>query len=241
MHRYATECGGAVSESSVGLGGTVLTAITVVLLCVCHARGTIIADSIADYSGTQGQDGWYYGFYDGNVIAGPYTNADFEEFANYGSAGNGLPDWHTSIWYHTRNTYWTAIWDEGGHPNAKTTSFGRTPAEHWPVRRWVSETDGVIEITGVLHESGGAGDGVIGYIFVDGMAVFSHSLNDDDPQYSYSVTVPVNVGTLVDFAIAPKASDWTDATKFTAVITPEPSTMLLLGLGGLGWLRRRRA
>ncbi len=39
----------------------------------------LVADSAAEFSGTQGQNGWNYGYYDGDS-ASPFTPTDFEEF-----------------------------------------------------------------------------------------------------------------------------------------------------------------
>src|SRR5262245_34636889 len=46
------------------------------LLATGAARGQLVADSVAGFSGTQGQSGWWYGFYDGDPPT-PFTPADF--------------------------------------------------------------------------------------------------------------------------------------------------------------------
>ena len=98
---------------------------------------------------------------------------------------------------------------------------GTQAAQHWAVRRWISEVTGVITITGTLSKihSGSYGDGVKGYIYVDGEVVWSKYIRGDDAAgVNYSIDVFVNTGSLVDFAIAPTHNDWEDSSQFTAMV-----------------------
>ncbi|HUT30769.1 MAG TPA: DNRLRE domain-containing protein [Sedimentisphaerales bacterium] len=177
---------------------------------------TQIADSVDEFSGTQGQDSWYYGYYDGNSAV-PYSNLDFKELAQYGPHPDTPPQW-----YIDHSLYWTSLWYEGGHPhglNHDTDQY--VSAEHWAVRRWVSEVTGPIRITGNLAKiDETCGDGVIGYIIIDGQEFWSHDVAyNDTVGVNYSIDVDLNVGSLVDFAIAPDGTDWCDGSRFTALIT----------------------
>src|SRR6185503_21213218 len=88
-------------------------------------------------------------------------------------------------------------------------------------RRYVSETNGPLRVSGILacqSQNGLCGDGVIGRIFVDGVEVFQRTV-----QYSsedYSIVVSANVGSTIDFVIdAGNANnDFCDASTFTAKI-----------------------
>jgi len=180
-------------------------------------RGTI-ADSVAEFSGGQGDDNWYYGYYDGDGPV-PYSTEDFERFPLFdGSWSSGSLD------------YWTAISAYGGHPNGQVTSGGRKPEQHWAVRRWVSEAAGTVTITGRLakQDPGSQGDGVDGHILVDGETVWSQHVREDDTVgVEYAVDVSVRIGSIVDFALDPGGNDWQDTTRFTARVAVRAP----LGLG----------
>jgi hypothetical protein len=89
------------------------------------------------------------------------------------------------------------------------------------VRRWISDVDGKIRVTGSLAR-GGRGDGVRAVILVDGEEVFAADVGGPEGQKAleYEVYATVTEGSLVDFAITPGPGtniDY-DATKFTATI-----------------------
>ena len=63
--------------------------------------GTLVADSNADYSGTQGKDGWSYGYYEG---VPPYNPAEFTTY----SGGTGVDAWDGV------NQFWTGGEDDQG-------------------------------------------------------------------------------------------------------------------------------
>ena len=152
---------------------------------------SILADSISEFSSTQGQNNWYYGYY----------SSGFQEFPSQNPPGRWSLD-----------GYWTAIWHVGGHPHGSP--------EHWAVRRWISEVEGSINISGGLqkHDAGG-GDGITGYIIVDGIQIWSQYIAyDDTVGVNYNIDHNVYLGSLVDFAIAPNVNDLYDSTGFTATI-----------------------
>jgi hypothetical protein len=238
----------------------------------------IVANSKAEFSGNQGQDGWTYGYYDvrddvenGN---GQYDPSDLIPFLNDGSgvigtdgtvgAWKSSPNhWNGSKWDLLDNNAaqagpWTEVTNTGGHPAAGGTS---TPDVHWAVRRWVSDFDGDVRISGVLNNISASGDGTVGRIFLDGAEVWSQKSNGDSIIFAVDL-LDVSSGSVFDFAIDPDGAgvlnpldpltlasinDGSDGTNFWFTIEeivpiPEPSSVLLAGLGllGLAALRRRR-
>jgi hypothetical protein len=169
-----------------------------------YAIGINTANSQTEFSGVQGQNNWYYGYYDG-----PFTSANYQPMTQFVD----------NVWKVNNGTYWTLISDYGGHPNG--VIGGITPVEQWAVRRWVSEVDGEIQIYGILAKGDTqGGNGVIGHIFVDGVEVWSQSIaGTDGTGVNYQITTKVKLNSVVDFAIDPKDSyDGADTTIFKAQI-----------------------
>jgi hypothetical protein len=183
------------------------------------AQAANIADSVADFSGVQGQHNWYYGYYQGT-----FAPSAFQLMPTYSLTSprdTWVVDYDLPL-----PQYWTRLDKNGGHSNGTTTSEGRTPLEQWSVRRWISGVDGIVSLTGNIADlNGQSGNGMIGHIFVDNNTpVYTVGIkNGDDAGINYSVAINVTVGTVVDFAIDPKNSnDWADSTRFTAVIEALP-------------------
>ncbi len=163
----------------------------------------VLADSIADFSGTQGKNNWHYGYYSAETA--PFTTADFQYMTNY-SAGT---------WYVLNGTYWTRLWDKGGHPNGFNTTGGRQQINQWAVRRWISTTTGAIHVYGTVHDTNpGNGNGVICHIKTNSGEVAAYTI-DDGGTTNFAITISVTLGAPVDFAIDPRnSSDVEDNTDF---------------------------
>lgn len=181
-----------------------------------------LADSIAQFSGTQGGNNWFYGFWDKKADAnGVYAAEDFTAFPRgTGNTLNSTNYWNGTIWdIPAGNPPWTELSASGGHPSAEN---GDTLLPiHWAIRRYVSETNGALRITGTLAASsanGTCGDGTIGRILVDGVEVFQKAVSGIS--LGYSIVVNASLGSKIDFVIDPGAAnnDFCDATVFTAVI-----------------------
>ncbi len=182
--------------------------------------GEVIADSIAEFSGVQGQDNWFYGYYDVRADAedgdGVYQPSDLIEFLNDGSDIvsddpniGGWKDWDNhwngNKWDLLDNGApganhgpWTELTSVGGHPAANGQG---DPEVHWSVRRWVSDTEGEIRIDGILNNVSPNGDGTVGRIFLDGVEIWSE-LTDGD-QIPVDLVVEISEGSVLDFAIDP--------------------------------------
>jgi len=185
-----------------------LISIVVIFTSYSSVRAdfTILADSVTEFSATQGQDNWYYGYYEGG------NSGDFRLLPKHAVDQEGI------IWY--IDGYWTGLHYYGGHPNGRITSGGRQPVEHWVVRRWISELTGLITVKGRVakHDPRG-GDGVTCYILIDGQIIWSQYVAYNDGEgIEYSLDITVNSGSALEFAIAPNANDWNDDSIFTAEI-----------------------
>ncbi len=215
--------------------------LTMSLVSIVLSTNANIFDSAAEFSGTQGQNSWFYGYYDGDSGV-PYTSSDFEEMPEF---ING------NLWIVHRGDpsgYWTSLGATGGHPNGPIGNYYQA-TEHWATRRWVSEVSGTLQIEGTLAKSNtqefGDSDGIIGHIFVNNNNVFSQRIYSGDATgVDYSIQVAVDIGDTIDFAIQPVANDMHDGTRFTATgtVIPEPVSGALFGISAFGliWIRRRR-
>jgi hypothetical protein len=168
-----------------------------------------IADSQTEFSCTQGQNNWRYGYFDG-----PFTSSDFQEMTSC------IPDSHVNnedAWWVDPDLYWTSVAPAVSFPNGPF-SCGRQQVEHWPVRRWVSEVTGSIHIAGEVQQLSSGGDQFTTHIIVDGVTVWSQGGITQSP-IPFGLDVTVTTGSVVDFAVQPEASDCNDWARFTATIT----------------------
>ncbi len=239
-----------------------LLVVGICVLCLAiagtSAQALPIADSIADFSDTQGQDGWFYGLYNqGPGGAHGYDGTqftqldDFDIGANRWEASDGLVG--------ANNNDVLSLNGQGGHPTG--IGLGQDSVI-WAVRRYVSEVTGLIDIAFDLRKENTVeprGGGITGRIFVDGIEVVTQFIaNDDGAGLQAIITQNVSIGSTIDFAIDPTGVQPTtgsdgpfsaraDGSIFSAEIStsavPEPSTMLLFStgmLGLIGYARRRK-
>jgi hypothetical protein len=125
----------------------------------------VVADSAADFSGIQGQDNWFYGYYNRthDTNAPGYHATNFIAFPNDTSQPWSDDNFWTGVqwdWFQG-NPPWTEVGRTNVHPNG-----GNSGVEHWAIRRWVSEVAGTIRVDWFLAKANvGGGDGVTGRIF----------------------------------------------------------------------------
>jgi hypothetical protein len=181
----------------------------------------LLADSVADFSLTQGDHGWTYG----------YDSGSYESFAlmtrtaviiNYVPVTNDMWDcWANDI------TKWTQLFRLGGHPNGTVTGAPSPKVLQRAVRRWTSSSfAGDITISGEaakidLVDS----NGVDVSVYVDALPVYTTFIaGDDGGGRNYEVpATPIHVGSYVDFVIDPHESDDRhDLTRFTGIIIAQP-------------------
>ncbi|MES2708730.1 MAG: hypothetical protein V4726_19195 [Verrucomicrobiota bacterium] len=174
----------------------------------------VIANSEADFSGVQGQDGWEYGYRD-FTVTGPALNYDpvtaFTRFAG----GSGNPDawiegldstqqWNAagSKWDIVNGAPWTELSRGATHPNGMNNAV-----EHWSIRRWkAAELTAAtpVDIIWSIKKTDPGGDGVTGAVFLNGKILDSRTIAGNNTtgiiRRVYLVMKPTDV---VDFALSP--------------------------------------
>lgn len=178
-----------------------------------------VADSVAEFSGTQGQDGWFYGYYNRTTDGdGVYQPANFTQFPRGAGAWSAANFWDAASnrwkWFNG-SPPWTEILPSLVHPNG--TNSGQ---EHWVVRRWVSDFTGPVVISGHLaKDNAGGGDGVRGLVYVNGAIVYDRVIGGaDSVGVDFEVNATLTSGTIVDFVLTPNGGDFADGTRFTSQI-----------------------
>ena len=193
--------------------------------CGAQPFANIIADSVKGFSGTQGGNGWWYGYWDQTADDDRvYSQQDDLSLLDHFGADriNGLSG-HSEfttgeLWYLEDGRFYTSLWAEGGHPHGTMDLGVYARAEHWVVRRWVSTTDGHVDIRGHAGKTMPWGENWSGsvnfLIVVDGAKVFEAEVDDGGREFNASVAL--KAGSLVDFLIGPGTG--IGVIKFTATI-----------------------
>jgi hypothetical protein len=173
---------------------------------------TLLTDSASAFSGSQGAQGWSYGYFSPTK---PRPGEDgFVRLA-----------WLKDNWAH----YWgdpsvphLKIEREGVHPGLL---YGRAA---WAVRRWQSTVEGRIGISGHLERKADEGDGSEAQIIVDGRPIYIVDVGgaNKPKRVDFAVDATVDMGSTVDIGISPGPADSTDvnydATAVHVTITKEP-------------------
>lgn len=221
------------------------------------ANPVIIADSVADFGGVQGENGWHYGYYNlEDISTESGVSVALSEFRQLSSFNASTGWWAVNAEAASGNPAngsvpgaYTVITRSRMHPNAAWSTANVVPDEQWASRRWVSSVTGEITISGLIahHEYFGAnmvGNGTIAHILVDGQSVFSYDVGLMDFQGTfYSLDLNVVQGSVIEMVVGAKGNPLYDATTFTmrvSTLVPAPGAMALLGLGGLMVGPRRR-
>jgi hypothetical protein len=218
--------------------------LAVASMAISQASATILANSVADFGDTQGANGWFYGYYDKTADSDFVYDyqTDFRLMSQYRqnhqlSAFASGPAWEVQD-----GVYFTELWANGGHGNGTTTSGGRRQEQQFAVRRWVSDYVGNVDIAVHLAKIDGnpTSNGVAGRVIIEGNQVrWDYVSGTDLTGITYTLSATVHVGDRIDLMLDPwAANDWGDSSIFTAQITatPEPSTVVLLGIGAVSLL-----
>jgi hypothetical protein len=162
----------------------------------------IIADSVRDFSGTQGSSGWSYGTF----AAG---STDFTAAGDFRTT-----DWKRE-WY-ARYPY-LSLTDTDQHPSES----GSGPVA--AVRRWTCEKGGHMRIEARFH-CGARGDGVTVTVLLDGREAFSAPVGGPHPASAqFDAEEVLLPGEHVDFAVfpGPNGNANFDATEIAVTIAED--------------------
>jgi hypothetical protein len=200
----------------------------------CHTASLppseIVADSVSEFSGKQGANGWSYGYWDRSADTDKsYSQAtDFQLLRHFGSDPINRLSGHSEfttgmLWNLQDGLYYTSLWAGGGHPNGTMKLGTYAQVEQWAVRRWVSTTQGPVTISGhagkVMPWGEKWGGGVQALIVVDGTTLFHTDIDDGGTDYSIDATI--QIGSRVDFLIGPNPS--VGVIDFTATLRAAPA------------------
>jgi hypothetical protein len=177
----------------------------------------LLADSVADFSLTQGEHGWWYG-YDGGSVDSFALLTRKSIITNYVPPTKDMWDCWT-----TEDQHWTQLFQLGGHPNGTISSSPSVSVLERAVRRWTSTFAGDVLITGEIAKIDAPemdSNGIDAFVYVDGVQVYTTPIDGDDAGgLSYDITTTLQVGSNVDFVLDPhEGHDHHDLSRFTAVI-----------------------
>lgn len=181
----------------------------------------LLADSVADFSLTQGQLSWLYGYDTGSLDTFALMNQNTGVIMTYMPASHDVWDcWSTDT------AHWTQIFQLGAHPNGTISSLPAKGPLQRAVRRWVSTFAGQVTISGevakidVVVGSNGGSNGVDALIYVDGDLYSTLPIGGDDAGgRAYKVGATLQVGSTVDFVLDPhEGDDHHDLSRFTGII-----------------------
>jgi len=178
----------------------------------------LLADSVADFSLTQGERGWSYGYDLGSLDTFTLLTRK-SVITNYVPASNDVWDCWAS-----ETAHWTQIFQLGAHPNGTETSTPSNSVLQRAVRRWVSNFAGDVTIAGEIAkidlESVGGSNGVEAFVYVDNIQRYTTTIAaNDGGGRSYKVIATLQVGSTVDFVLDPhEGHDRHDLSRFTGII-----------------------
>ena len=170
---------------------------TVLLSLVSRtSEAQTLADSTRDWApAQQGRDGWTYGYH--NASEGSYSPDSFRLFEP--------SHWRGDHWRLVPSASpWTQI---GGsnpaycHPNGTNSAFSE---EHWPIRRWTSESfAGFVIVEGELGAQNLGGNGTTLVVYHNGEFLDRVSTNSSEAKRIETPCLFVRPGDVIDFALTP--------------------------------------
>ncbi len=168
-----------------------------------------VLDIADDFSGVQGQHGWFYGY---SEEGGPFTLMTVFTGTNWFVDPSQPPP-----------QYWTRIGSFSMHPNGRTTGGGRTSIDHEAILRWVAPAPGTVRCEGFVKQTDTApnGNGEDWFIRHNGVQIFAgYVAAGDTTGLTYDIEVNVAAGDSLDFALnSHNSNDIGDGVLYAAKIT----------------------
>lgn len=182
------------------------------------AHAAEIANSISEFSQTQGNEGWTQGWRnftaDGKGDTGYDPLTDFLPFTS--------AQWRGTLFSIGGNPPWTQMGADDAHPNGTNNAV-----EHWVIHRWAATE--LTQVTplrvSVTHsKSNPNGGGTTVALYQNGIRKFTRAVEGADST-GYTVDVFLNVlpGDRIDLALTPvnfdgSRDDGSDGTRFSMIV-----------------------
>jgi len=171
----------------------------------CLVAGT--SDRAAD---TQGDSGWYYGFWSADLDDDGFydPDSDFEPM-DYCDDGNWRRPGMCEVSRDDPEYRWTSVLSHSlQHPETN-------PDLELPIRRWVSTVSGPARLVVSHHVGGDFGDGTTAILLLDGDELWRNdAVAGDTTGTDASFDVELEVGSLVEQLVHPIVSSADDTTYF---------------------------
>jgi hypothetical protein len=203
------------AEGTLCDDGDICTPSSVCRSGVCFGENPfescVVADSAADFAAVQGENGWWYGYW--NAADDPDGSYDPETDFNlmeYCRTNTWLPSGTCST-----APEWTMNLSDGLQ-HAETE-----PYLELPVRRWVSDVSGKARIFARHYINGGqSGDGTRALLFVDGVQIWRNEALPNGTQGEITLEVALEVGTIVEQLLHPRQTQAEDMSYFSITVAP---------------------
>ncbi len=159
-----------------------------------------VCDSRDQWAGTaaQGENGWHYGYFDLTADQanedGVYQTDDFSEFT--------ADMWRGALWrIAPSGSPWTRIEQEKVHPNGAGSG-----AEHWAIRRWVSDADyGQVAVYWNVRAENTGGTGTTGIVMQNGTVIDSATIAGNDATgATKTLIIDLQADDIIELALTPE-------------------------------------